>query len=280
MKYRLIALDVDGTLVGPDSLVAPELSLAVRDVAASGVRVVLATGRSYIETVGVWRQLELPPPREPMVLIGGALVAEPDTGRTLYQSAISRELSVEYADALCAEGFSAACIVDAWRHGLDYVLAESADAGDVWQRWFGQMRVNVRRVRSLRELAGGPDVLRINAVVKPEQAAALEERMQSRFGERLNIHSILAPNYGVTVVEAFGLSTSKWQAVRYVAQTTRIGPGQIIAVGDDVNDLPMLAGAGLGVAMPQSPPHVKLAAKQVAENGLAEFLRRLSMDNH
>lgn len=56
------------------------------------------------------------------------------------------------------------------------------------------------------------------------------------------------------------------------AQPWRIPTSKIVAVGDDVNDIPLLQGVGLGVAMPQAPDNVKAAADIVATDGLAVFL--------
>ena len=109
----------------------------------------------------------------------------------------------------------------------------------------------------------------------PEAAQRLGDELKRRFEGRLNIHSLLAPNYGVTIVEAFSPDADKFKAVVYVAQAHKIAPGAIAAVGDDVNDLPMIRGVKLGVAMPQSPPAVQQAASHVARGGLVEFLRQL-----
>jgi len=275
MKYELLALDVDGTLAGPDSKVSPEVIDAVAEAQRAGLRVCIATGRSFIETIPVWRQLRLRPPYDPMVLIGGALVAEPHTGRTLWQRVISPVLAAEYSDELLRAGHSAIAIVDAWRWGFDYYIAEGPDAETVHRRWFAQMNVQVRRVARLAPAESDPPPLRINAVVEPAAAPALAERLARQFDGRLNVHSILAPNYGVTIVEAFSREASKWSAIRYVAQTDRIAPARMIAVGDDVNDLPMIRGAGLGVAMPGAPETVRAEADRVAEGGLAKFLHDL-----
>ncbi|MBS3821775.1 MAG: HAD hydrolase family protein, partial [Phycisphaerae bacterium] len=76
---KLLALDVDGTLVQPDNRVAPDVRTAIADVAGAGLRVCLATGRSYVETVDVWQQLAWPVdrPAEAMAVVGGAMVVEP-----------------------------------------------------------------------------------------------------------------------------------------------------------------------------------------------------------
>ncbi len=276
MAYKLLAIDLDGTLISPEQTVPSDTIDAIRSAQQAGIRVCLATGRSYVETIDFWRQLDLHRPFEPLVLIGGALVSEPDTGRTLCQRSIVRELACEYADALCRTGHSALAIVDAWRWGTDYYVAASDDAEDIRRIWFDQMKVNVRHVSRLSEVADLPNPLRINAVVDGRsRAETLCQTMRDRFGGRLNIHKIFVPNYDVWIVEAFSMSADKWASVRYVAQANRVGPGQIAVVGDDVNDLSMIRGAALGVAMPQAPPEIRDAADYVVETTLAAFVHDL-----
>ncbi|MCE5325565.1 MAG: Cof-type HAD-IIB family hydrolase [Planctomycetaceae bacterium] len=274
-KYRLLALDVDGTLVGRDNIVPPDVAAAVGAAEAAGIRIVLATGRSYVETVGVWRQLGLKEPFEPMVLIGGALVSEAHSGRTLWQQPIPRAVAVEFSNALGDAGYSAMAILDVWRHGVEYIVAEHGRGDEAHRLWFSKMNVKVHRVERIAEAPEMPDPLRISAVVESTDAAAVSERLREQFHGRLTVHAILAPNYGVTIVESFAPGVSKFTAVQYVAQAYRIGPGQIAAVGDDVNDLELIRKVGLGVAMPNGSPMLIAEADQVAENGLAAFIREL-----
>ncbi|HUS47336.1 MAG TPA: HAD family hydrolase [Phycisphaerae bacterium] len=275
MKYKLLAIDIDGTLVGPDNVVSQDSALAAREAQAAGLRVCLATGRSYVETMPVWRQLGLARPYEPMVLVGGALVSEPETGRSLYSRVIPRDVACGFAEALADEGLSAMAIVDVWRHGVDYFLAESPAVHAAQRDWFSKMQVSVRRVQRLSDAADMPDPLRLSAVVAPERAASLAAALSRRFDGTLTVRAILAPNYQVTIVEAFAAGVDKFAAVRYVAQAYRIAPSQIIAVGDDVNDLGMIRGAGLGVAMPQAREPLRSAAGAVAEPSLLALLRRI-----
>jgi len=237
--------------------------------------VCLATGRSYTESVDVWRQLRLPLPGDPMVLVGGALVAEPDTGRTLYQRSIPWPAACEFADALAELGYPAMVLVDRWRHGVDYLLTDGPDPAAASRDWFSKMPVRVRELRRLADVEGGPDPLRISTVVEPVEAGHLAETLRSRFAGRLNVQDILAPNYGVMIVEAHAVEASKQLAIQYVGQSLRIGMGRAVAVGDDVNDLSMIRGAGLGVAMPKAPRVLLDAADHVAADGLADFIRRL-----
>ena len=274
MKYKLLALDVDGTLIGADQRVSRETIEALVAAEAAGLRICLATGRSYGETLPVWRQLPLDASREPMVLIGGALVAECHTGRTLSQWPIAHDDVRRFAAALAEAGYSTMAIVDSWRWGVDYYLFKADDAHRLEDLWFSKMKATVRPFpdSSQDEM---PDALRMHAVIDPADAATLEADMQRRFAGRLNLHAIEAPNYHVTILEAFSPVADKWAGVHYVAQRYRIGAGQIVTVGDDVNDLPMIRAAGLGVAAPAAKPAVRAAARYFAADGLPAFIRRL-----
>jgi len=274
VKYKLLAIDIDGTLLREDQTVPTETRQAIQQAEQAGLAVCLATGRSYMESVDAWRQLRLNRPFQPMVLVGGALVSEPDTGRTLYQKTLEKEDAFAFADALAEEGYSAMALVDVWRWGVDYYFSEGRDYKDAARRWFEQMEVKVRRVPRLADAMDMPRPLRVSAVADPKKAPALAERLKERFDGRMNIHPIFAPNYGLTIVEAFSAGADKFSAVRYVAQALQAGPGQIAAVGDDVNDLAMIRQAGLGAAMAKAPQHVGEAADHVVQGkDLGGFIR-------
>jgi hydroxymethylpyrimidine pyrophosphatase-like HAD family hydrolase len=269
-------LDVDGTLVGPDSVVPDEGRRAVAEAAAAGLRVCLATGRSYAEAAGVWRQLPLRPPFEPIVVLGGALVAEPDTGRTLWQKPIPPAVARQFADALADEGYAAMAIVDPWRHGFSYFLTETGNVDVLQARFFARAGVTVRLVPRLGDDGQMPDLLRISTIVPDARAGtALAGRLRAKMGPGVTITSLAAPNYGLRLVEAHAAGASKFAGIQYVAQSHLIPPRAIAAVGDDANDLAMIQGAGLGVAMPDAPVDLQAAADYVAVEGLPAFIRRL-----
>jgi len=274
LDFELLALDVDGTLIGPDNVVPPEVVEALAAV-SERLRVCLATGRSYVETLPVWRQLRLARPHEPMVLIGGALVSEPEGGRTLWMQPMARGAACRFADALGEAGCVAMAIVDGWRHDVEYYVTETGDVARAQREWLAKMDVRVCRVARLTDAADMPPPLRVSAVVEPSVAGALAGRLRERFAGELNVHAIVAPNYGVTIVEAHAAAADKRSALTYVAQAHQTPMKRVIAVGDDVNDVAMLRAAGLGVAMPAAPEEVRAAADRVAAGGLAAFLRSL-----
>jgi len=272
---RLLALDCDGTVVGPDNVVTANVADAVRAAEQAGLRVCLATGRSFAEALPVWRQLGLVGPRfEPIVCVGGALIADVPSGRTLMHRPIPHDAAVAFAQVLGEAGYCALAFVDGWRHDVDYLITEAGNVDEVETRWLSQMDVRVRRVADLAD-AEVRDVLRVSAVIDADVGDDLVAFCRARLDGALTMHPILAPNYGVTVLEAFAAGTDKLAAIRYVAQSWRMGMADVVAVGDDVNDIPLLQGAGLSVAMPHAPAAVRDAADRVADEGLASLIRTL-----
>ena len=275
MKYKLLALDVDGTVVEADDVVRPQTSRAVRSAQAAGMRVCLATGRNLDEVMPIWGQLALSPPFEPIALIGGAMIAEPHSGRTVYQKAIPRGLAVAVADEINRAGYCAMAFVDRWRYGLDYYVTHTGDWAEADRMWFSKMDVRLRKVERFTDTPDMPRALRVSTVAEPAAADALAQRLRECFNGQLTVNSILAPNYGVMMVEVHARGADKLTALKYIAQPRRIARSEIVAVGDDVNDVPMVGGVGLGVAMGGAIDAVKRAADHVADGTLAAFIDEL-----
>jgi hypothetical protein len=121
--------------------------------------------------------------------------------------------------------------------------------------------------------------IRLGIVAPPAEVARVHEELERKFGERIFFHRIFVQSANVEVLEIFDPAVNKWEGILHVARLHGLQPEQIIAIGDDVNDLPMLTKAGLGVAMGNARDEIKSAAKRVIgsnrEEGLAVFLEEL-----
>lgn len=276
MKWRFLAVDIDGTMVGPDSRVSGKLGEAIRDARRAGLHVSLATGRCHGTSVDVWRQLELPEPHEPMIVLSGAKTCRPHDGRTLHCAAMDPHTACALADALGEQGHSSVAIVDGWGRDTEYYAAESDDIEDVRRRWLSRLGRPIRSARRLAEHADLPPILRMTALVPPERGDALEAALRERFAETIELHTILAPNFGIVVVEAFAPGVSKWSAVRRLCDGLGIDSDDVAAIGDDVNDLPMVRSAGLGATFHKAPATLREAADLVLpDESLANFIEDL-----
>lgn len=277
LAYRLLAVDVDGTLVhgGPP---AESDAAALRRAAEAGMIVCLCTGRSWPEVRDVWARLALPPPRAPVVCVGGALVVEPDSGRTLYSRAFDRDTAADLADALRGMGYPVMALVDGWREPFDYYLLGDWRGEPLYERFFARRPSRIREADRLPR-TGGVRPLRISVLDGADGAAETVAAIRRRFPGRVEAQAIHLPRTGVHIAEAFAGGAHKLSALVYVGQGCRVAPAAMAAIGDDLNDLAMLEGAGVSAAPADAPEPLRRAADRVvAPRGcgpVAEFVDAL-----
>ncbi len=145
----------------------------------------------------------------------------------------------------------------------------------------GWMTVTSAKVHQIPRLGDypHPHTIRVGIVAVPNEVGLVKQELIARFGDRIIVQNLIVPAYGVEVLEVFDPAVNKWQGILHVARKHGIEPEQIVAIGDDVNDIPMLKNAGLGVAMGNARPEIQAVAKRVigsnVDEGLAAFLDEL-----
>ena len=158
--------------------------------------------------------------------------------------------------------------------GVDYLVSGELPLNEPTALWMELTKAVVHRVPLLGQYPHEHTV-RVGIVATPEQLGSLREQLIGQFGDRIVSQNLSVPSAGVEVMEVFDPAVNKWEGVMHIARRHQIKPEQIIAIGDDVNDIPMIRNAGLGVAMGNAKkPEVMLAVtKRVIgtnrEDGLA-----------
>jgi Cof subfamily protein (haloacid dehalogenase superfamily) len=274
-EIRLIALDVDGTLAARDNEVTPRTRESLHRAVAAGIHVAIATGRRYRTTLRVVEALGLP---VDVVCLGGALVKDRE-GATLEAAAFEAD-DFESIHGLAREhGHAIVCHRDsAEQGGADFVI-------DADIEWNSSTRAYVEQ--NLDYVAHGsglghetcPDALVIGAfAAEPELRgwhAAIEDRHPGHFLPSLVPGGLNDGWY----FELTPRNVSKWSGLQALARRLGIDPSSICAVGDQVNDLPMLEGAGMSVAMGNAVDAVKQSADWVTgpndEDGIVAVVERI-----
>jgi len=274
-RFRLLAIDIDGTLVNSRD----ELTLATREalarVADAGIRIVLATGRRYSRTLPLVEPLGID---VPLVTASGALVKDPLDHRTLYRASFERDLLLAALAVVSTCGFDPVIYADTFSDGFDFYYP----------------RPNVSTQQLAEYLAMNPDCGRLcpQLVSDPPpgifagftmgtqaQMLEVERRLHEALPGKLHTHVLRSPRYTGFMSEFSSDGVTKWSAIRRLAGQWGIPDEAICAVGDDVNDIPMIRAAGLGVAMGNAQPAVKAAADWIVsshdEDGLVQVARRL-----
>src|SRR5687768_5482910 len=274
-NYRMIAIDLDGTLLSPAGEVTTRVKAAVRKALDAGLLVCFATGRNWTESKTVLEAVEH---YDSAVFVGGAMVVDTKREVVLHRMMMQPDLARELCGHMEAAGHAVLALQDTDAAGFDYLVTADVAVNEPTRHW---MRVTAAKIVTVPRLADHPHphTVRVGIVAPPAESAKVQWSLNEHFRDRIVCHSLFVPAYDVEVLEVFDPAVNKWEGVKLVAARHGIAPEQIIAIGDDVNDLPMIEHAGLGVAMGNARPEVLAVAKRVigtnADEGLAQFLEEL-----
>ncbi len=273
--YRMIAIDLDGTLLSPEGKVTDRAKAAVHKCLAAGLLVCFATGRNWTESKTV---LEAVAHYDSAVFVGGAMVVDTKQEVTLHRTMMHPQLAADVCREIESNGHAVLALQDTGTAGVDYVITADVPLGSATSHWMRMTSAKVHRVPSLADYPH-EHTIRVGIVAEPDEVQRVERELAAKFGERIVLMSIRVPSVGMTVLEVFDPAVNKWEGIMHVARKHDIDPSQIIAIGDDMNDVPMISRAGLGVAMGNARPEVQAVAKRVIghnkDEGLAVFLEEL-----
>jgi len=271
----MIAIDLDGTLLSPEGKVTPRTKEAVHSALRAGLLICFATGRNMTESQMV---LEAVAHYDTAVFVGGAMVVDTKQRLTLHRTCMQSDLARELCAALETMGHAALALQDTGMAGVDYLITDGVVLNHATNQWLKVTRASVHKTKELTTYAHEHTV-RIGIVAATEDAQRVQQELTAKFEGRIVCHSIHVAAYGVDVLEIFDPAVNKWEGILHVARRHGILPQQIIAIGDDVNDLPMLKNAGLGVAMGNARPEAIAVSDKVIghnhEDGLAVFIEEL-----
>ncbi|MEO1235277.1 MAG: HAD-IIB family hydrolase [Planctomycetota bacterium] len=280
MKYRLLALDLDGTLLGPDHRVSPANRAALADAHDAGVAVIPCTGRGWRESLNALADV---PNLELGVFNTGAVVVEMDTGHAVDLADLEPHLALELVEFLRDLPEAVLVFQEHGRTGRDFLVTGDGAVTDNTKRWFAMNRLLVEENRHPT-----PDdlrhSLRVGVVATGRHAFDVEEQVVERFGHRVYLHCFAGvptakKEDAVFIVEVFARGVNKWRGLTWIAEQRGIVAHEIAAVGDEINDLAMLREAGLGVAMANAVPAAAEAADVTTasnhDDGVAHAIRQM-----
>ena len=277
MRPSLIVSDLDGTLLGPSGALSHGNLVAVSELAADGIPLILATGRSFYECKFV---LDAIPCCEEMIGAAGALLSDARTGQTLARDALPAELVVRVTEFILAEGHLAQLLQDRSRVEHDYFLVGEGALHPTMDWWLDLHQLKAHRVPTLAGLDLS-HTIRIGVVGGPRELEGLTQRIETAFGQELVIRHWEAvsetEDQPTFLLELFNRGVDKWGMIERVVSRDGLDPEGVVAIGDGLNDIQMLRHAPLGIAMGQARASVQAVANQVVgsnrEDGFAQAIR-------
>jgi Cof subfamily protein (haloacid dehalogenase superfamily) len=265
---RLVALDIDGTLIGDDLVVGPRTRAAVRAAMDRDVAVSLVTGRMVSSALRFARELGL---TSPIVGYQGGLIrAMPDPestrlGRLLRHTPLPANIAREVIDWTRAQGLDPHV-----NHLERFILRADDPRAEDYSAFMG---AKAELVPDLRAAIAHP-VTKVLAVGEPPLPNDLAPLARDAFAGRADV-TISHPRF----LEFVAPGVSKGRAIRYLARRLRVPLAATLAIGDQWNDFEMLAEVGHGAAMPTAPAEVRAVARYTAppvgDEGVAQLIEQL-----
>lgn len=253
LKYRLVALDLDGTVVSRDGTIFPGAREAIQRILARGLRVTLATGRMYQPANRFAEHLNI---SAPLICHQGALIREPGNGEVLLHmplpSPLARSVIVELREER----------VHRYAYFDDAIYVEERREDDI--RYALHNGVELHLVDDLMLLLDR-EATEIAARGEAAQIDRLVTRVRASFGSQVIVNKI----HG-SFCEIAHFRSGKGNALKYVAARLGIPQSQTVAIGDSPNDVSMLEWAGLGIAVGDAPAEVRASADWVIDQGTEE----------
>jgi Cof subfamily protein (haloacid dehalogenase superfamily) len=246
MRPRLLALDLDGTLLTEDCQLPMAHALAVKEIRQLGVHVAIATGRGLMTARLPWEQIGS---RGPLVCFNGGWIGHPHDGTIL-----SRTLSENDVHAIMAALDGRDGVVCCYPDELTWVMSHETRLTRTWSRLY-QIPIHLRS--DIRTTWRG-DSIKILYADAPEQITETCAHLQSLFRGRFEV--VISQPDRMEILPA-GI-TKGWGVMR-LAEHLKIPRESVWAAGDADNDREMIAWAGVGCVMGQASDRLKRIADVV-----------------
>jgi len=248
---RLVASDVDGTLLDHHGVLPPGRAEAVAALRAAGIPMVLATGKLWTSVRALTDRLALPGPH---VACNGSVVFDAD-GRLLRTTLLDGAVADAVAAVLAEQHLPHALYLE----DGSLVTARIDAAHDVLPLLGEPMPSVARR--------DGRGVIKVLAIVGPDDEGALRA---------LASDAASVQRTGPRFLEWNALEVDKATGLATVTELLGLRMADVLAVGDAENDVPMLRAAGIGVAVSGASAAALAAADRVLTGDLAELLIELA----
>lgn len=263
MRYRLMAMDLDDTLLTDELTVSEATKEAMKQAIARGMHLTIATGRMFASAQQVAKQVGL---NVPIITYQGSLV------RNLLDEQVLYERTVPVA---AAAGLYAYCR----EHGLHlqtYIddRLYSAEDNDKLKAYAAQSKIPYIVTESFETLvATSPGQTKLVVIDEPARLDAMKPELERVLGP--DVHLTKSKDHYLELLHREG---TKGHALRFLAEYYGIPMEETIAIGDAWNDREMIEAAGLGVAMANAVSGLKELADYVTfsnnEDGVKHVLEK------
>ena len=273
--FKLIALDLDGTLLNRNKEISSENLEVIYKVIDKGYEVVIATGRGYYLAKGLINSI-----KRPMTILAnnGNILRSSKDDKVIFSKFINK---ADFKNVLLlGKSYDLHPIihVDYYLDKIDMIIEDDYSQA----KYKAYLTKNDNRFKKISD-DSIYDIDRALAIVYPGKKAMLNEfsfEINKRFPNRYNSHLLEKIDMAEAMFEVMNPQGSKWKSIVEYSNSKGIRPEEIIAFGDDNNDIEMIVNSGLGVAMKNGSSLIKEVADIISErdnenSGVAFELKKI-----
>jgi Cof subfamily protein (haloacid dehalogenase superfamily) len=269
-QIKLLVIDIDGTLLDPHRQITPQTRAAIQAAQAANVIVTLATGRGYSNSFQIANELGI---AIPVITYDGALILHHPDRTVIHTHTLAADIAQQATDILVEHHIQP--IIHRMNGAGEEIWTGHADFDNPELAGYFAIFPHAQRMDHATLCTNQPDPLRVVGFASQEALSRLASAM-----DVLDCawHTIERGNYDCSEIAIMNKACSKASSVITLARHLNISLSEVMAIGDNVNDLEMLQAVGWGVAMGQASATIKAAAHAVtasnAEDGVALAIER------
>lgn len=261
MRYRLVALDLDGTLLNNVNSISEYTFEILKELDGKGIKIVIATGRSYSSLKPKIHKLKL---EHPVICYNGAMIRDGKNDEILYNSTLPNDITKDLIDISRRESLHFQGFIDG-----EFYYEKKSKHSKYYQELSG-----LEGQETNFDCIDNPVFTKAMFISEPHNLFKIENELRRRFSDRAYI-AFSKPNF----LEIMNITASKSKALDRLVKKYGFEPEDVIAFGDGLNDEDMLSYAGKGIVMKNG--HESLRSKfenteySNNEDGVARYLKKL-----
>ena len=258
---KLLALDLDGTLLNSKGKVPEENRNAIRAAEERGVLVTIATGRRFRDGRPLGIELEL---NAPLITHNGALIKFADSLETVAASLLTTDTAKEVVRV--GKSFGGDALVSADPHGKGTLLYDRvADDNIPFQRYIlwseklhgDEAHEAVSHVDDLDEVLADHEIIHVSFSGTCVRMDEMIEVLKNELGDKVTVLPTIYPRRDFTLIDILPPDASKGKGVEKLALLNHLTADEVMTMGDNFNDVEMLEFAGTGVVMGNADPRLR-----------------------
>lgn len=273
--YKLIAIDLDGTLLDDSKRIPEENITVLRELIDRGYEIVIATGRRYWEAKAIIQDID----RNMVILANnGNIVRDVEDDRILIKKYLNMEDFKKLIHESKKRKLHPLILVDDYENGVDIIL-ESGSASHFHKIYISRAQNRYREVEDYLTIED-TNILSVAYAGDRKDMEGLYDYINERYPNIYKTHLMENIHLAEALLEIMNPLGDKWLSLLEYAKEKGIDKSEIIAIGDDNNDIEMIKNSGCGIAMKNASHLVKEVADIISEkdnnqSGVAHELRKL-----